>query len=68
MALLAHGTAVVCGLVCLAVFGLWNHPSVVTQDHNTARQISAQALAVGATVFLPHVFDVPHPRPPPLRS
>ncbi|GAA2483513.1 HPP family protein [Streptomyces longisporus] len=55
-----HVLAVAVGLGCLAVFGLWDHPSVADQHHDTARQIGAQALAVGLTLFLLHVLDAHH--------
>lgn len=58
-AVLGQALAVAVGLGCLAV-GLWDHPSVAEQHHDTARQIGAQALAVGLTLFLLHVLDAHH--------
>ncbi|MEU4686434.1 HPP family protein [Streptomyces xinghaiensis] len=60
-AVLGHGAAVGIGLGCLAAFGLWNHPSIVTRQYETTEQIGAQALAVGLTLFVLHVLDAPHP-------
>ncbi len=60
-AVLAHASAVAAGLACLAAFGLWDHPSIVVQNHDTARQIGAQALAVGLTLFLLEMLDAHHP-------
>ncbi|MFR9798796.1 HPP family protein [Streptomyces sp. MS06] len=57
----AHAVAVAAGLACLAAFGLWNHPSTSATGHETPRQIGAQALAVGATLFLLHVLGADHP-------
>lgn len=59
--LAGHATATACGLACLAVFGLWSHPSVVVLRRDTWPQIGAQALAVGLTLFLLAVLDVHHP-------
>ncbi|WP_225813598.1 HPP family protein [Streptomyces spinosus] len=59
-AVTGHAAAVGVGLACLAVFGLWSHPSVAEQHHDTAPQIGAQALAVGVTLFLLHVLDSHH--------
>ncbi|MCV2458175.1 HPP family protein [Streptomyces sp. ICN988] len=64
-AVLGHAAAVAAGLACLAVFGLWSHPSVAAQHHDSPRQIGAQALAVGLTLLLLHVLDAHHPPPPP---
>ncbi|MCK7621844.1 HPP family protein [Streptomyces sp. RS10V-4] len=60
-AVTGHALAVAVGLACLAAFGLWSHPSIVEQHHDTGRQIWAQALAVGLTLLLLHVCDAPHP-------
>ncbi|TQJ91246.1 HPP family protein [Streptomyces sp. SLBN-31] len=60
-AVTGHTLAVGVGLGCLAAFGLWSHPSVAVLHHDTARQISAQAVAVGLTLFLLHVLDAHHP-------
>lgn len=59
--LLGHAAATACGLACLAVFGLWSHPSVTEQHHDTWRQIGAQALSAGATLLLLAVLDAHHP-------
>ncbi|MFH8811643.1 HPP family protein [Streptomyces hygroscopicus] len=58
---LGHATATACGLACLAVFGLWQQPSVVEQKRDTWSQIGAQALAVGLTVLLLELFRAQHP-------
>ncbi|MEV6808471.1 HPP family protein [Streptomyces sp. NPDC051132] len=59
-AVTGHALAVAVSLGCLAVFGLWNHPSVPEQHHDTALQIGAQALAVGLTLFLLHLLGLHH--------
>ncbi|WP_245738457.1 HPP family protein [Streptomyces sparsogenes] len=58
---LGHAAATACGLACLAVFGLWQHPSVVEQKHDTWPQIGAQALAVGLTLLLLELLEAQHP-------
>ncbi|MEV6791920.1 HPP family protein [Streptomyces sp. NPDC051320] len=60
-AVTGHALAVAVGLACLAVFGLWSHPSIAEQQQDTVRQIGAQAVAVGLTLFLLHVCDAHHP-------
>ncbi|WP_051707525.1 MULTISPECIES: HPP family protein [unclassified Streptomyces] len=60
-AVVGHACAIACGLACLAVFGLWSHPSIAAQHSDTARQIGAEALAVGLTLFFLHLFDSHHP-------
>jgi CBS-domain-containing membrane protein len=60
-ALLGHTAAAVCGLGCLAAFGLWDHPSIVEQRHDTMPQIGAQALAVGLTLLALAVLNAHHP-------
>jgi hypothetical protein len=59
-AVTSHVVAIAVGLACLAAFGLWSHPSVAEQHHDTAPQIGAQALAVGLTLFLLHLLDAHH--------
>ncbi|WP_413098479.1 HPP family protein [Streptomyces sp. Inha503] len=58
---LGHLVATACGLACLAVFGLWQHPSVVEQKHDTWAQIGAQALAVGLTLLVLELIEAQHP-------
>ncbi|WSR61341.1 HPP family protein [Streptomyces sp. NBC_01198] len=58
---LGHAGATVCGLACLAVFGLWRHPSIIEQQHDTWRQIGAQALAVGLTLLVLVLLNAHHP-------
>lgn len=58
---LGHATATACGLACLALFGLWQHPSVVEEKHDTWPQIGAQALAVGLTLLLLELIEAQHP-------
>lgn len=60
-AVLGHLAAICCGLGCLAAFGLWSHPSIVETGRDTATQIGAQALAVGLTLLLLTLLEVPHP-------
>ncbi|MFR0357324.1 HPP family protein [Streptomyces sediminimaris] len=60
-ALLGHASATAAGLACLAAFGLWSHPSIAQQKHDTARQIGAQAVAVGLTLLLLHLLGAHHP-------
>ncbi|MFF3749114.1 HPP family protein [Streptomyces sp. NPDC002018] len=58
---LGHTCGAACGLACLAAFGLWDHPSTVGQHSDTWRQIGAQALAVGLTLFLLVLLNAHHP-------
>lgn len=58
--LLGHLVATACGLACLAVFGLWDHPSVVEQKRDTWSQIGAQALAVGITLLVLELINARH--------
>lgn len=58
---LGHLVAAACGLACLAVFGLWQHPSVAEQKYDTWPQIGAQALAVGLTLLVLELIDAQHP-------
>lgn len=58
---LGHAMATACGLVCLALFDLWQHPSVVEQKRDTWPQIGAQALAVGLTLLLLELVEAQHP-------
>lgn len=60
-AVLGHGAATVAGLGLLAAFGLWRHPSVAASHRDTAAQILAQALAVGATLLALTLLDAHHP-------
>jgi CBS-domain-containing membrane protein len=59
--ILGHTAATVCGLACLAAFGLWEYPSIVEQQSDTWRQIGAQALAVAITLFLLVLLNAHHP-------
>ncbi|MBP0462168.1 HPP family protein [Streptomyces bomunensis] len=58
---LGHATATACGLACLAVFGLWSHPSVAVTQHDTWTQIGAQALSVGVTLLVLTLLGAYHP-------
>ncbi|MFJ9210021.1 HPP family protein [Streptomyces sp. NPDC102264] len=58
---LGHTCATASGLLCLAVFGLWRYPSIAEQRTDTWRQIGAQALAVGLTLFLLVLLNAHHP-------
>ncbi|EFL29323.1 conserved hypothetical protein [Streptomyces himastatinicus ATCC 53653] len=49
------------GLACLAVFGLWQHPFVVEQKHDTWSLIGAQALAAGLTLLVLELIEAQHP-------
>lgn len=59
-AVIGHTTAIGVGLACLAVFGLWHHPSTSQSHHTTIAQFAASAVAVGVTLFLLEVFDAHH--------
>ncbi|MFE0387613.1 HPP family protein [Streptomyces bungoensis] len=59
--LLGHASATGCGLAALAVFGLWDHPSVAEVHRDSLPQIAAQALAVGLTLLLLTVLHAHHP-------
>lgn len=50
-AVLGHATAIGVGLGCLAVFGLWTHPSISALGEPTGSQVAAAAVAVGLTLF-----------------
>ncbi|WP_052489295.1 HPP family protein [Streptomyces sp. 150FB] len=58
---LGHTSAAACGLACLAAFGLWDDPSTAAHQSDNWRQICAQALAVGLTLFLLVVLKAHHP-------
>jgi hypothetical protein len=58
---LGHTAAAACGLACLAAFGLWEHPSTAADRSDDWRQIFAQALSVGLTLFLLVVLKAHHP-------
>jgi CBS-domain-containing membrane protein len=58
---LGHLVATVCGLACLAVFGLWQRPSAIEQKYDTWPQIGAQALAVGLTLLVLELIEAQHP-------
>lgn len=60
-AVVGHAVATVSGLCCLAVFGLWSHPSSVELHHDTWPQIGAQALSVGLTLLLLTLLAADHP-------
>ncbi len=59
-AVVGHGAAIGIGLVCLAAFGLWRHPSIVERHQDTPAQIGAQSLAVALTLFTLHLLDAHH--------
>lgn len=58
---IGHTGAAACGLACLAAFGLWDQQSTAARESDTWRQIGAQALAVGVTLFLLVVLKAHHP-------
>ncbi|MET8637629.1 HPP family protein [Streptomyces sp. NPDC004680] len=59
--LLGHACATASGLVCLAAFGLWHHPSAIELHRDNWRQIAAQTLAVGMTILLLVLLNANHP-------
>lgn len=61
-AVIGHAVAIAAGLFCLAVFGLWSHPSIVAQHHLLLVQVGAAALAGALTVAgleLSHAHHAP---------
>ncbi|MEW2157407.1 HPP family protein [Streptomyces sp. NPDC007189] len=60
-AVTGHVLAIAVGLACLAVFGLWSHPSIAQEHQETVQQIGAEALGVGLTLLLLHLCDAHHP-------
>ncbi|MCQ4080940.1 HPP family protein [Streptomyces sp. RB6PN25] len=60
-AALGHLAATVCGLACLAAFGLWSRPSIAQQGADSLPQIGAQALAVGLTLLALVALNADHP-------
>ncbi|WP_069812598.1 HPP family protein [Streptomyces sp. TP-A0874] len=59
--LLGHAAATGSGLACLAIFGLWDNPSIAETHHDTLPQIGAQALSVGVTLLLLTLLKAHHP-------
>ncbi|MEV6610797.1 HPP family protein [Kutzneria sp. NPDC051319] len=59
-AVVGHAVAFTAGLVALAVFGLWTHPSVVELHRESLTQSIAQGVAVGLTVLVLALFDIHH--------
>jgi hypothetical protein len=59
-AIVGHGSALVLGLLTLAVFGLWNAPSVAVTHHESWIQIAAQGCAVALTLVVLTVADAHH--------
>lgn len=59
-AAVAHGCAVASALFALTVFGVWNRPAVPVLQHETLRQIWAQAVATGLTLLLLELCNVHH--------
>lgn len=57
---IGHAAAVAWGLACLAVLGLWHHPSVVQQGHASLAQVAASALATGLTLATLEVLNAHH--------
>jgi hypothetical protein len=51
-AVLGHAVAIVCGLVCIALFGLVRSPSMSATGLLSGAQVAASVLAVAATVFV----------------
>ncbi len=59
-AILGHGIALAVGLFCLAVFGLWHHPSIAQQGHLAVSQVGAAALAGALTIAVLEVIGTHH--------
>ena len=59
-ALIGHGSAVLSGLLALAVFGLWTAPSIVETHHESVAQVGAQAAAIALTLLALTVAGAHH--------
>lgn len=59
-AVVGHSAALVAGLVALAVFGLWDAPSVAETHRESWPQIAAQAVAIALTLLVLTVADAHH--------
>lgn len=57
---IGHAVAVAWALAALAVFGLWQHPSVAQQGHATLWQVAASAIALGLTLATLELLDAHH--------
>jgi hypothetical protein len=57
---IGHGVAIAAGLASLAVFGLWNAPSVATTGHLSIGQAGSAAVALAATLFILHLLQAHH--------
>ncbi len=59
-ALVGHVSAILAGLLALAVFGLWTAPSIVETHHESVAQVGAQATAIALTLLALTVADAHH--------
>jgi hypothetical protein len=59
-AAVGHVSAVVAGLVALAVFGLWHAPSIVETHRESLNQVGAQAVAIALTLLVLTAADAHH--------
>ncbi len=59
-AVVGHLSAVLVGLLALAVFGLWSAPSVVETHHESVAQVGAQGTAIALTLLALTVADAHH--------
>jgi hypothetical protein len=59
-ALVGHSSGIGCGLLALAVFGLWSAPSAVATGHTTLSQAGACGVAIAGTLFLLHALNAHH--------
>ncbi|MGH9070909.1 MAG: HPP family protein [Acidimicrobiales bacterium] len=59
-AVLGHSIGVGAGLAALAIFGLWNAPSISLVGHASLRQAGSAGLAIGVTLLLLHALRAHH--------
>lgn len=58
--LIGHTTGIVTGLAALAVFGLWDAPSIAETHAESVAQVLAQASALGVTLLVLTLADAHH--------
>ena len=58
--LVGHGVAILAGALCLTLFGLTDHPPVITEGITPTR-IGAAALSLALTALVLKLLATPHP-------
>jgi hypothetical protein len=59
-ATIGHLVAIASSLACLALFGLWSHPSVAETHQESLSQSGAQGLAISLTVLILALLKIHH--------